>query len=112
MELKQGNGPYPNDGDFVTIVYTAYLNNGTVFDDINVKGRKPLSFRIGQKQIIKGVEDVLFLMQPGAERTCTIPAALAYGSKGVKLPSGDILVPPDETLRYYIKLKSVGAGYN
>ena len=25
VELKQGNGPFPNDGDYVSIVYTAYL---------------------------------------------------------------------------------------
>jgi len=77
-----------------------------------VKGRKAVTFRLGQKQYIQGVEDVVYSMQPGAERTCTIPAALAYGSKGVVLPTGEVLVPPDETIRYFIKLKSVGAGFN
>ena len=43
--------------------------------------------------------------------TCTIPAEYGYGKKGVCLPDGCI-VPPNETLKYFIKLKSVGAGYN
>jgi FKBP-type peptidyl-prolyl cis-trans isomerase len=108
---KKGEGPYPNPGDFVAIDYDAFLKNGTMFDSTIGKGKKSISFRIGQKQVIPGIESVLNYMQPGGELTCTIPAALAYGSKGVCIKDGCI-VPPGEDLKYYIKLKSVGAGYN
>ena len=111
VELKKGDGAFPNEGDYVTLVYTGYLSNGTIFDDNNVKGKKALSFRYGKKQIIQGIEDVLNTMQVGGERTCTIPSSLAYGDKGVCLPEG-CLVPPGETLRYYLKLKAVAPSFN
>lgn len=112
LVVKKGSGPYPNPGDFVVINYSAFLKNGTMFDSTELKGRKPLSFRYGQKQVIPGVEAVLNFMQPGAEYTCTIPAQYAYGSKGVCIEGEGCLVPPDSDLNYVIKLLQVGAGYN
>ena len=111
LELKKGEGAYPSEGDYVVINYSAFFLNGTMFDTTEKKGGKPLSFRYGRKQIIPGIESVLESMQPGGERTCTIPAEYAYGKKGVCV--GDqCLVPPDTPVRYAIKLKSVGAGFN
>jgi FKBP-type peptidyl-prolyl cis-trans isomerase len=111
--LNKGSGPYPNPGDFIVIDYIGFLKNGTVFDSTEVKGRKPLSFRFGKKQIIPGIESVLEYLQPGGEATCVIPPQFAYGSKGVCLEEGkECIVPPNETLKYVLKLKSVGAGYN
>lgn len=115
IEITKGSGPFPNPGDFVIISYTAFLSNGTVFDSTEVKGRKPLSFRFGQKQIISGLESVVGEMQPGGQTTCNIPAKYAYGSKGVCIEKdGDktCLVPPNEDLKYAVKLISLGAGYN
>lgn len=83
IEVAKGTGPYPNPGDFVVISYTAFLSNGTVFDSTEIKGRKPLSFRFGQNQVIKGLESVVGELQPGGQATCNIPAKFAYGSKGV-----------------------------
>ena len=51
-------------------------------------------------------------MSLGSEVTCTIPAEYGYGKKGVCIGNEGCIVPPNETLKYYIKLKSVGAGYN
>ena len=115
IDVKKGNGPSPFDGDFVVISYSAFLQDGTMFDTTEGKGKKALSFRYGKKQIIPGIESVLETMQVGGERTCTIPPQYAYGSKGVCLDkaNGDqCLVPPNATLNYVIKLKQVGAGYN
>ena len=111
IDLKKGEGPYPQEGDYVVINYSAFFLNGTMFDTTEKKGGKALSFRYGRKQIIPGIESVLESMQPGGERTCTIPAEYAYGKKGVCV--GDqCLVPPDTPVRYALKLKSVGAGFN
>lgn len=112
VELKKGSGPFPSTGDFIVLDYIGFLNNGTVFDSTETKGRKPLSFRYGKNQIIPGIESVLSYMQPGAEVTCTIPSAYAYGSRGICVPDEGCIVPPDETLKYVLKLKNVGAGYN
>ena len=109
---KKGTGPYPNPGDFVLFSYTALLSDGTVFDTTDAKGKKPLGFRMGQKQIIPGLESVIEMLQAGAEATCVIPPEYGYGKKGVCIKAGECLVPPNETLRYAIKIKTVGAGYN
>jgi FKBP-type peptidyl-prolyl cis-trans isomerase len=112
IELKKGSGVYPSPGDFVAIDYNAFLNNGTMFDTTIGKGKKTLSFRFGKKQVIPGIESVLEYMQAGGEVTCTIPPQYAYGAKGVCIENEGCIVPPNETLKYFIRLKSVGAGYN
>jgi len=112
VELKKGSGSYPSTGDFIVLDYIGFLNNGTVFDSTETKGRKPLSFRYGKNQIIPGIESVLSYMQPGGEVTCTIPSVYAYGSRGICVQNEGCIVPPDETLKYVLKLKNVGAGYN
>lgn len=109
---KKGSGAYPNPGDFVVINYTGFLSDGTVFDTTEAKGKKPLAFRMGEKQVIPGLESVIEMLQGGAEATCTIPSKYAYGAKGVCIKEGECLIPPNEKLRYAIKVKTVGAGYN
>lgn len=111
--LKKGEGAYPNPGDFVVINYIGFLPDGTPFDESHEK--KALSFRFGQKQVIPGLESVIELMQVGGEVTCTIPAKYAYGQKGVCIEgqSGkECLIQPNTDLKYFVKLKRVGAGYN
>jgi len=114
--VKKGSGSYPNPGDFVVITYTGFLSDGTVFDSTEGKGKKAKAFRFGQKQVIPGIESVVELMQPGGEVTCSIPSKYAYGTKGVcvdtKEGQKECLVKPNEDLKYVIKLKTVGAGYN
>ena len=109
---KKGTGAFPNPGDFVLISYTGFLSDGTVFDTTEGKGKKALGFRMGQKQVIPGLESVIEMLQAGSEATCVIPAKYAYGNKGVCIKDGECLIPPNETLRYAIKVKTVGAGYN
>lgn len=108
--LKDGEGPFPENGDFVVINYIGFLNNGTVFDNTEVRGKKALSFTYGKNQIIPGLESVIGNLQAGAEATCTVPAKYAFGSKGVCTVDG-CLVPPNETLKYVIKVKRVAPGY-
>lgn len=109
---KKGSGAYPNQGDFVVINYTGFLSDGTVFDTTEGKGKKPLAFRMGEKQVIPGLESVVEMLQAGAEATCTIPSKYAYGQKGVCIKEGECLIPPNEKLRYAIRVKTIGAGYN
>jgi FKBP-type peptidyl-prolyl cis-trans isomerase len=62
--------------------------------------------------IIVGIEEVLKEMRAGGEITCTIPAKLAYGSRGVCIEGQGCLVEPNTNLNYVIKLKNVAAGFN
>ena len=111
IELKKGTGPYPQPGDFLAISYSGFLSNGTMFDSTDIKGRKPLSFRIGKGQQIAGIESVLATMQAGGECTCTIPPEFAYGKDGVCVPNEGCIVPPNETVNYVLKLKAVAPAY-
>lgn len=112
IETVKGDGVYPNLGDFVVINYSAFLQNGTMFDTTEAKGRKALSFRYGKNQMIPGIESVLDTMQVGGVRTATIPPKYAYGDKGICIDGQGCLVPPGATLNYVIKLVACGASYN
>jgi FKBP-type peptidyl-prolyl cis-trans isomerase len=95
----------PQLGSFAVIDYTGFLPGGQVFDTTEKKGGKPLVFKIGASQVIKGFEDVVLQMLPGEEVQALIPSALAYGEKGVCTEGGECLIPPNSNLKYYIKLK-------
>lgn len=110
--LKQGEGPYPNPGDFVVVGYTGFLSNGTIFDTTDAPGRKPISFRFGKKQQIEGLESVLSNMQPGGECTCSIPSKYAFGEKGICIENEGCLVPPNENVKYAVKLIKVAPSYS
>lgn len=119
IELKKGDGVFPFKGDYVVIDYTGFLPDGKAFDTTIGKGKKPdgkpfkpLAFRFNENQMIPGIESVLENLQPGAEVTATIPAKYAYGEKGVCTDKGECLIPPNTNLNYFIRLKSVGAGFN
>jgi len=98
---------YPQEGSVAIIDYTGFLPSGEVFDTTEKKGGKPLAFKIGANQVIKGIEDVCLQLKPGEEVQALIPAGLAYGKKGVCTENGECLIPPDSNLKYYIKMKKV-----
>jgi peptidylprolyl isomerase len=66
-------------GDTVRIHYTGTLQDGSVFD--SSRGREPLQFTLGSGQVIEGFDQGVTGMQPGEEKTVTIPAAKAYGPR-------------------------------
>lgn len=64
-------------GDTVKVHYTGTLEDGTQFD--SSAGREPLSFTLGQGQVIPGFEEAIVGMSVGDNKTVTIPADEAYG---------------------------------
>jgi len=64
-------------GDTVKIHYKGSLNDGTVFD--SSEGREPLEFKIGEGDIIPGVEEAVIGMKPDEVKTATVPPEKAYG---------------------------------
>jgi hypothetical protein len=75
-------------------------------------GRKPLAakFKAEPAQILPGWEEALEGMQMGQTRVIQVPPALAYGEKGLKIPTKDgeeFLVPPNERLQFEITLVQV-----
>ena len=67
------------NGSVVRINYTGKLTNGTIFDTSKVDGREPLSFRLGQKQILPKLESEIIGRSVGEKKTVAVDANDAYG---------------------------------
>jgi peptidylprolyl isomerase len=82
--IKPGSGKdHPAKDDLVTIDYTGWKTDGTMFDSSVARG-KPAVFPVGR--VIQGFSEGLQLMVPGEKRRLWIPEALAY--KGAREPKG------------------------
>jgi peptidylprolyl isomerase len=64
-------------GDTVRVKFTGKLDDGEIFDSSDESGL--LEFKVGDDEIIPGLEDAVLGMVPGEQRTVTIPADRAYG---------------------------------
>jgi len=74
--LTQGKGTdHPGKEDVVTIHYTGWKSDGTMFDSSVTRG-KPSSFPVNR--VIAGFSEGLQLMVIGEKRRLWIPEALAY----------------------------------
>lgn len=65
------------NGMFVSVTYTGTLENGEVFD--TSEGRRPLEFRTGAGQLIKGFEDAVMGMSLNQKKEFTLEPEEAYG---------------------------------
>lgn len=82
--------PHPRPGDTVKVHYTGRIADGRVFD--SSREREPLQVTVGEGRIIPGFERALTEMEPGDEKTVTIPAEQAYGPR-----REDLIVAVDRT---------------
>ncbi len=73
------------NGKKVKVHYTGKDVNGKVFD--TSEGRDPLSFTIGQGQMIKGFEDGVMGMETGQKKTIEVEPLEAYGEINPSLVS-------------------------
>lgn len=80
-------------GDVATLIFTAWLADGTLI------GGGQLGFTLGGGGAIDGVDEGVTGMRAGGERTVVIPAALAYGRQGT-----DFGVPGNAVLVYHLIL--------
>jgi FK506-binding protein 2 len=79
-------------GDTIDVHYRGTLaKDGSEFDASYNRGT-PLSFKVGNGQVIKGWDQGLLDMCPGEKRTLTIQPEWAYGDRGVgPIPGGSVL---------------------
>lgn len=101
VDFVVGKGAMPTPKSTVTVMYSAFLDDGTCFDTTYLRG-VPLQFSIADKQLIQGWVEGLMTMRVGGERKLIIPPYLAYGEKGFRK-----VVPPNATLVYDIELLEV-----
>ena len=62
-------------GKTVQVKYTGRLLNGKIFD--SSEGKVPISFKLGEKQVIPGWEEGISMMRVGGKAKLLIPSSLA-----------------------------------
>lgn len=87
--------PEAQIGDTVQVHYTGKLEDGSVFD--SSQDREPLTFTLGQGQVIPGFESIVVGMNEGEAATKTVPVEEAYGPRRedllMEVPKAQL--PPD-----------------
>lgn len=102
--VNSGEGNYPEFGKGVLIDYEGVTLEGLKFDSTKDRGQ-PFDFILGNEyQVIKGIEEGIFLMKPGAVFKFIIPSHLAYGESG----TADKVIQPNTPVIYYVELLAVG----
>jgi FKBP-type peptidyl-prolyl cis-trans isomerase len=102
--IQEGSGEKPTDGQKVSIHYTGWVNDNGV-PGIKIDSSRdrnlPVTFDLG-RNIMKGWDNVVREMKPGALYRMYIPSKMGYGNRG--LPG---IVPPNTDLIFDIELLKV-----
>lgn len=98
---EEGSGETPEEGVTVTVHYSGFLEDGSMFDSSHQRD-EPFQFQVGTGQVIQGWDEGVLDMSPGERRTLVIPPELGYGDTG----AGDA-IPPDATLYFDIEMISI-----
>ncbi|MAS93995.1 MAG: peptidylprolyl isomerase [Verrucomicrobiales bacterium] len=99
-DLSEGSGRIAAAGSVVRIRTRGRLNRGESIDYDEENG-DIAEFRIGERQIIPGLERGVIGMREGGTRRLPISPHLAYGDSGV--PDR---IPPGAVLEYDVELLS------
>jgi peptidylprolyl isomerase len=102
--LEQGDGPSPQEGEVVALIYRVSLEDGTEFDSSYQRGEL-LTFPLGQGMVLPGLDEGIALMKLGEVALLIIPPELAFGEEGI---SG--VVPANATLYFQVQLAGIGPG--
>lgn len=101
-KAKDPNAVLAEKGKMVSVHYTGFLLNGEKIFDSSVERGEPISFPLGQGQVIKGWDEGIALMHVGDKMRLIIPSNLGYGNQG----AGDV-IPGGATLCFDVELVSV-----
>lgn len=101
--VKPGDAAnYPQPGDAVRVHYEAFLKDtGEKFDSTRDR-RRPISFGVGEQQVIEGLEVAMLRMSKGQVAEVTIPHELAYGAQGYPP-----IIPPWSDLVFVVELIAI-----
>lgn len=99
-DIKVGNGTVVTKGSKVTVHYVGTLTDGTKFDSSRDRNR-PLTFEIGEGNMIEGWEIGLVGMKVGGIRKLTVPPELGYGDEYHNI------IPANSILLFEIELLNI-----
>ena len=98
------------NGDEVKLHFKGTFDDGREFS--SSLGKEPVSFTVGQGQVIKGIENAVMGMEAGESRTVKIPCDEAYGQRREELvaevPRSEL--PENVDPRPGLKLKLIQPG--
>ena len=90
--ISEGDGSLAEAGKLVTVNYSGYLEDGTMFDS-SVERDDPISFPVGQGQVIPGWDEGMQLLKKGSKARFIIPPQLGYGEMELeKIPKNSTLI--------------------
>lgn len=98
---KYPDKPLPSVGQSVTVHYSGFNTDGSMFDS-SVERGQPFSFMLGKGQVIKGWDEGIGMLHVGEKAKLIIPYNLAYGENG-RPP----IIAPKATLIFDVELISV-----
>src|SRR5947207_3031948 len=93
-DVKVGDGPRADRGCTVDVRYDLFLNRGD-----KVQADQAVSFRIGERHVIAGLEYGVEGMREGGERRVRVGPHLAYREEGI--PG---IVPANAVLEFHVTL--------
>ena len=125
--LKNGDGEtIAVNGDKVLVTYTGSFAPGTEYEGVDYSGKKfdstldhgpkvkkgpkvhtPLAFVLGQGKAIRGWEECVKKMSLGEKLEVTIGPKWAYRKAGLNDDNGKVIVPPNATLHFEMRLVGV-----
>ena len=96
--ISNGDGPAVEAGKVVTVHYSGYLLDGTMFDS-SVERDEPIQFVVGQGQVIPGWDEGMLLLKKGDKARFVIPPQLGYGEMVLeKIPVNSTLIFDTEVI--------------
>ncbi|KAL8162931.1 hypothetical protein V2J09_014420 [Rumex salicifolius] len=90
----------PHPGDEVEVFYSGKVKDGPLLDPTGEKAT-PFKFKLGQHEVINGLDEGIGTMKKGEKAIFTIPPSLGYGEAGYP-PH----IPPDSTLIFDVEMIS------
>ena len=90
-------------GDFLVVNYMNRLEDGTKIDSTYDQGRRPLTFKVGAGQVLKGWDAGLLGMKVGEIRKLTVPSEMGFGDAGFPVAG----IPKNATLISEVELLAI-----
>jgi peptidylprolyl isomerase len=105
-DLTPGKGDEAKPGDYVEVHSVGRLQSDDTQFENTYDSRKPVLFRIGSGEVIRGWDEGVVGMKPGGKRKLYVPAMLGYGDRNM-----GVLLPPNSDLVFDIELVRIVPGF-